>query len=94
MLLENGHAQGVKRKKRDRIGNSGQKMVQAFAHLVRGPAGKRNGQAVFGTDVVTPYEMGDTMGEGAGFPGARPGNNQQWAGYNLGGLALVAIESG
>ena len=94
MLLENGHAQSVKRKKREFGGNSGQQAVEAFSHFVRGPTGKRNGQTAFGTDAVIAYQMGNTMGEGACFSGTRPGNNQQRTGYRLGGPPLVTVKSG
>ena len=40
------------------------------------------------------YEMGDTMCESARFSRTRPGNNQQRARYDLGGLSLVTVKSG
>ena len=92
MFPEDGETQGVKREDRDVFPDVGEQGLQAGAHLVRGAAGKRNRQTVGRRDIAVSNQIGDAMGQGPGFAGTGPGNDQDGARPGLDSPALVRIQ--
>ena len=77
---QDGQAQRVERADRRAGRPPGQQEAEPLAHLVGGPPGERDRQALLGEDTQLGAEVRDAVGEGAGLAGARAGDNQQRAG--------------
>ncbi len=67
--------------------------LQAFGHLLGGPAGEGDRQALAGGDIALQHQVRQPVGDGAGLAGARAGHDQQRPARDFGRRALVGIQT-